>query len=166
MTDVRAWARVDADKGSDREDPNVTEHLALLRRHMNAENAHDLAATLATLTRDCVFTDTALGRTFHGHDGAAAYYRMWWHAFEVEVSGEDLHWTSTGLAVAETRFRGRQIGSFLGVPSTGRQIDVPFVIIVGFRDGLMNGERFYWNLATLLTQVGTDRIPTGRSGDV
>jgi hypothetical protein len=40
------------------------------------------------------------------------------------------------------------------------------VIVVGFRDGLLNGERFYWNLATLLTQIGTDRIPTGRRGDV
>jgi SnoaL-like domain len=73
---------------------------------MGAENAHDLAGTLATLTADGVFTDTALGRTFHGHDGAAAYYRMWWDAFEVEVSPEDLHWTTAGLAVAEARFRG------------------------------------------------------------
>ena len=143
----------------------MAEHLALLRRHMDAENAHDLPGTLATLTADCVFTDTTLGRSFHGHDGAADYYRMWWDAFDVEVSREELHWTTAGLAVAEARFRGRQIGAFLGVPSTGRRIDVPFVIVVGFRDGLMDGERFYWNLATLLTQLGTDRIPTGRNDD-
>jgi steroid delta-isomerase-like uncharacterized protein len=159
-------ASVDETRDPTGEDTNMTEHLALLRRHMDAENAHDLAETLATLTSDCVFTDTSLGRTFHGHDGAATYYRMWWDAFEVEVSPEDLHWTTAGLAVAETRFRGRQIGAFLGVPSTGRQIDVPFVIVVGFRDGLMNGERFYWSPATLLTQIGTDRIPTQRSSDV
>jgi steroid delta-isomerase-like uncharacterized protein len=144
----------------------MSDHLALLRRHMAAENAHDLAGTLATLTADCVFTDTALGRTFHGHDGAAAYYRMWWEAFDVEVTPEDLHWTTNDLAVAETRFRGWQSGTFLGIPSAGRRIDVPFVIVVGFRDSLMNGERFYWNLATLLAQIGTDRIPTGLSDDV
>jgi steroid delta-isomerase-like uncharacterized protein len=144
----------------------MSDHLTLLRRHMGAENAHDLAGTLATLTADCVFTDMALGRTFDGHDGAATYYRMWWDAFDVEVSPETLHWTTTGPAVAETRFRGRHTGTFLGVPPTGLRIDVPFVIVVGFRDGLLDGERFYWNLATLLTQIGVDRIPTGRSGDV
>jgi steroid delta-isomerase-like uncharacterized protein len=139
----------------------VTEHLDLLRRHMSAENTHDLPRTLATLTADCVFDDTALGRTFHGHDGAAAYYRMWWDAFDVEVSPEKLHWTTTGLAVAETTFRGRQTAEFLGVPAHGRRINVPFAIIVGFRDGLMSGERFYWNQATLLTQISATPLSAG-----
>jgi steroid delta-isomerase-like uncharacterized protein len=140
----------------------MSDQLDLLRRHMTAENAHDLHGTLATLTEDCLFEDRALDRTFPGHAGAAAYYRMWWDGFDVEVSGEILYWTTDGLAIAETRFRGRHIGPFLGVAPTGRRIDVPMLIIVGFRKGLMNGERFYWNVATLLRQLGVDRVP----GDV
>jgi hypothetical protein len=89
------------------ESPAMSERLDLLRRHMTAENAHDLDGTLATLTEDCLFDDRALGQTFPDHAGAAAYYRMWWDGFDVEVSSETLHWTTDGLAVAETRFRGR-----------------------------------------------------------
>jgi hypothetical protein len=33
------------------------------------------------------------------------------------------------------------------------------LIIVGFRDGLMTGERFYWDVATVLRQLGIDRAP-------
>lgn len=54
----------------------------LLARHLEAENAHRLADTLGTLTSDCLFEDVALGRRFGGHEGAAAYYRMWWDGFE------------------------------------------------------------------------------------
>ena len=60
----------------------------LLARHLEAENAHRLADTLGTLTSDCLFEDVALGRRFGGHEGAAAYYRMWWDGFETEVSPE------------------------------------------------------------------------------
>jgi hypothetical protein len=42
----------------------------LLRRHLEAENARCMDDTLATLTEDCVFDDRALGRVFHGRDGA------------------------------------------------------------------------------------------------
>ena len=38
------------------------EYLQLLRRHMEAENAHWMKETLATLTEDCLFEDMALGR--------------------------------------------------------------------------------------------------------
>lgn len=138
---------------------NQTDRLELLRRHLAAENAHDLAGTLATLSQDCVFHDTTLGRVYQGRDGAAAYYRLWWHAFDVQVSSEELHWTTGGGAIAETRFRGRHVGEFLGVPATGRQVEVPIAIFVDFRDGLMGGERFSWDRATLLDQLVADRLP-------
>jgi hypothetical protein len=44
-------------------DPNLAE---LARRHLVAENAHDLEATLATLHPDCRFDDLATGQTWHG----------------------------------------------------------------------------------------------------
>ena len=65
--------------------------LQVLDRHLAAENAHDLAGTLATLTADCEFVDAALGMRWSGHDGAAAQYTMWWNAFDLRVIGERLH---------------------------------------------------------------------------
>jgi hypothetical protein len=46
----------------------------LLRTHMQAENAHRMQETLATLTPDCLFEDLALGQVFRGHAGAREYY--------------------------------------------------------------------------------------------
>lgn len=126
--------------------------LELLGRHLEAENAHRLAETLATLSPDCTFDDIALGQTFHGHDGAAVYYSMWWNAFDTVVTPERLH-LAGDTAVAETTWQGAHTGEFLGIAPTGRHIDVPVIIVVELRNGLMAGERFYWDRARLFDQL-------------
>jgi predicted ester cyclase len=79
-------------------------------------------------------------------------------AFELVVHGERLHWTADGAAVAEARYRGTHTGPFLGIPPTGRSIDLPIAVVVTFEDGLMAGERFYYDLATLLRQLGVESL--------
>ena len=128
--------------------------LALLDRHLRAENARSLDETLATLTPDCVFEDLAMGRTYEGHEGAAEYYRIWWEAFAPTVTAERLHWMQEGGAVAETRWRGYHHGKFLAIDPTGREIDVPVAIFVTFGEGdLVAGERFYYDLSTIRRQL-------------
>jgi steroid delta-isomerase-like uncharacterized protein len=127
---------------------------ALLGRHLEAENARRLEETLATLTNDCVFEDMALARVFRGRAGAGECYRMWWDAFEIAVHGEQLHWTEQGTAVAEARYRDTHVGEFLGIAPTGRPIDFPIAVFISFKGGLMSGERFYYDLATLFRQLG------------
>jgi len=56
----------------------LTKHKQIVGRHIAAENAHELGATLATLHPQCVFEDIPLARAFHGHAGAEQYYRLWW----------------------------------------------------------------------------------------
>jgi steroid delta-isomerase-like uncharacterized protein len=126
----------------------------LLGRHLEAENARRMDDTLATLTEDCVFDDRALGRVFLGRDGARDYYRIWWDAFAPTVTPEQLYWRDDGGIVAETRFRGVHSGPYLGIEPTGREIDVPVVILAHFADGLMAGERFYYDVATIGRQLG------------
>lgn len=129
-------------------------------RHLAAENAHRLEETLATLTEDCVFEDVALQKTFHGHAGAAEYYRLWWSAFaiKVQLQGGTRHWIGDDLFVSETSYAGTHVGEFLGIAATGRPIQFRFVVFVTFRDGLLAGERFYYDLATLARQIGVERF--------
>jgi steroid delta-isomerase-like uncharacterized protein len=138
---------------------------ALLRRHLEAENAHDLAGTLATLHADCRFDDFATGQSWKGHAGAAAHYRQWWTTFDVVVKrGADqrAHWTGDDCYVAEATWHGRHVGRFLDIGPAGRPIVQPFVVMVSFRDGLMASERFHYDLASLLRQIGADPIPALR----
>ena len=129
----------------------------LLDRHLSAENAHDLAGTLATLTEDCVFVDHALGMQWSGRDGAAAHYTMWWSAFDTEVVGERLHMAEAS-AVAETTWKGTHVGEFMGISPTGTSVELTVAVVVEFRDGRMSGERFYWDVAGLARQLGVNTI--------
>lgn len=126
---------------------------AVLQRHVAAETAFDMEATLATLTADCVFEDVPTGCVFHGHEGVRAYYREWWDAFGNVPSGSRRYVPSGDCLIVETRFVGRHKGAFQGIAPTGRPIDLPVAIFVSFRDGLMSGERFYYDRATLLAQL-------------
>lgn len=134
----------------------------LVRRHLTAENAHDLDGTLATLHEQCVFRDHATGQAWKGKSGAADHYRHWWRAFDLTVTrgeGQGAWWGGDDTYVAQATWRGRHIGEFLGVAPTGTSIVHPFVVFVTFRDGLMAGEEFFYDLASLLKQLGSDRLP-------
>ena len=136
---------------------STEEMLHVLDRHLAAENAHDLAGVLATLVDDCEFVDTALGMQWSGHHGAAEHYRMWWNAFDLQVIGQRLH-LAPGSAVAETTWRGTHVGAFAGVAPTRRAVELSVAVVVDFRDGLMAGERFYWDAAGLARLLGVDAL--------
>ena len=133
--------------------------LRLLDRHLSAENAHDLSGTLSTLVPDCEFVDETLGIRWSGHDGAAAHYTMWWNAFDLEVTGERLHLAGES-AVAETTWRGTHVGQFADVAATGSEVEFSVAVVITFRDGLMAGERFYWDAAGLARQLGVESLQT------
>ena len=41
-----------------------------------------------------------------------------------------------------------------GVKPTGRKVTLPFVVVVGFKDGKIAFEHIYWDQASLLVQIG------------
>jgi len=138
----------------------------LIFRHLAAENAHDLEGTLATLHPECVFEDHATGQTWHGHEGAAAHYRQWWRVFDVRVvrkESQSAYWATADTFIAEATWEGCHIGDFLGIAPTNASIRQPFVVFVDIKDGLMAGEKFYYDLSSLVAQIGRDCLPQVRS---
>lgn len=129
------------------------QHRDLLKRHLEAENAHKLDETLATLSEDCIFEDKALGKIFHGHLGAAEYYQAWWNAFEMTVHTEYRYYPEPELVIVETHFKGKHISDFFGLKATNREIDIPIAVFISLKNGLMTGERFYWDRSTLFSQL-------------
>jgi carboxymethylenebutenolidase len=41
-----------------------------------------------------------------------------------------------------------------GIPPTGKRVELPHVVVMGFENGKVAHERFYWDQASLLVQVG------------
>ena len=51
-----------------------------------------------------------------------------------------------------------------GVPATGRKVEFGLVIIIQFENGKVASERFYWDQATVLTQLGVLDSPLAAAG--
>jgi len=41
-----------------------------------------------------------------------------------------------------------------GIAATGRRVEIPFVAVIGFRDGKVESEHIYWDQASVLAQIG------------
>ncbi|NDH61552.1 MAG: hypothetical protein EBY18_07820 [Alphaproteobacteria bacterium] len=112
---------------------------ALVRRHVDAENAQNLEATLATLHPQRRFEDHATGQVWHGRDGAAAHYRQWWTTFDVTVKrdpGQIAAWTGGDGYLGEATWRGHHVGPLLGIAPTGRPPELPQARNTAFRSPL------------------------------
>ena len=132
-------------------DPPYT---AVLHEHLAAESVFDMDATLATLTEDCLFEDVATGDVYRGRQAVRAYYREWWSAFGIVPEDIRSYIVSENFLIVETRFVGTHRGSYRGTAATGKPLNLPVAIFISLRHGLMSGERFYYDRATLLAQIG------------
>jgi predicted ester cyclase len=132
------------------------EMLSVYRRHRTAEDAHDFPTVLETLTSNCFLEHVTLGLRSEGRDDATRAYEEWFRAFP------DLGPIPDGMAfgddvlVAYGQLRGTMTGAWLGLEPTGRSFAVPLVNIVPFKDGLMHGERIFYDAAMFSEQVGLD----------
>lgn len=131
------------------DDRDADRNLDVLKRHLAAENEHDMSGTLATLHPECVFEDRMTGNVYDGREGAKQYYETWWQALDLTVVSERRHMINDGNIVSEARYQGVHRGSLFGEAPTGATIDFPIVTFLTFREGLLAGERFYYDLGGL-----------------
>jgi|SRR5437867_2500157 len=129
-------------------------YTAILHQHLAAETVFDMEGTLATLTEDCVFEDVPTGEVYRGLESVRAYYHEWWTAFAIVPQDIRSYIVSESFLIVETRFVGAHRGGYRGTAPTGRPLNLPVAIFINLRDGLMSGERFYYDRATLLAQTG------------
>jgi steroid delta-isomerase-like uncharacterized protein len=126
----------------------------ILHQHLAAETVFDMEGTLATLTEDCVFEDMPTSEVYRGRESVRAYYHEWWTAFGIVPQDIRSYIASESFLIVETRFVGTHRGSYRGATPTGKPLNLPVAIFISLRDGLMSGERFYYDRATLLAQIG------------
>jgi carboxymethylenebutenolidase len=49
-----------------------------------------------------------------------------------------------------------------GVPSTGRHVEIPHVVVMKFKNNKISHEHIYWDQASVLVQIGllkSEKIP-------
>jgi steroid delta-isomerase-like uncharacterized protein len=134
------------------------EVLDIIDRHFAAENAHDVAATLATYTDDIVWDDvTHPDAPFHGKEEVGSVYSSIIDAIPDVVltsvkrfSGDDGR-----FVVDESILTGHVQGVWAGVSGGGAPVEVRILHVFELRDGLINYENAWFDAANVQRQIET-----------
>jgi len=133
------------------------EMLRLFEAHREAEAARDIDAILETFVTDCFLETMPLGLRSDGREAVRAACELQFFTAFPDLAPEDegIAFNDDVIVVWGT-LRGTSRGDWLGIPPGGGTFAVPFANVVPFSQGLMAGERIYFDLATLCEQA---RLP-------
>lgn len=117
-------------------------------------SSHDMDGVTALFTDDCTYEDVTLGVVNHGKEELRQFGSGFLAAMpDVEfrlnskVAGQDraaLEWTMTGT----------QTGPLGDLPATGKSCTVRGSSVLELRNGLFSRCSDYWDMMTLLKQLG------------
>jgi predicted ester cyclase len=127
----------------------------LLHAYADAKNEHDVDRFVEMRHEECFDEALPLGVRIEGRDAVREHFTAFFAAipdysaeFDGEAFGDD-------VAVVWGRWRGTTNGPFMGIDvEAGRPIEVPVVFVCTFRDGLLVGDSYYFDAATLADQAG------------
>ena len=134
---------------------------AVFDAHVAAEFATpDLDVTMATMTDAPVLTHVPVLTGGNGREAVRSFYGKYfigrWPA--------DTRMVRLSRTVGQDRVIDELVVSFThdvempallpGIKPTGRKVELPHVVVVGFSDGKIAFERIYWDQASLLAQIG------------
>jgi steroid delta-isomerase-like uncharacterized protein len=130
------------------------DHPATLRRMYDLINAHDIDAFGELLADDFVEHEE-LPAGGPNRDGVKSFFRMQIAAFpDLAMIVEDVV-DGGDKVVARGRFTGTHRGEFMGMPPTGRGVDVPLVDIMRFADdGLVHEHWGVFDAMGMMQQLG------------
>lgn len=138
-----------------------TEMLDMWALHNKYEfGDRDVDGTMSTMTKEPY---NVCMPTRRGGNGGAAVRAFYSKDF-VTINPPDIMATVVSTTVGETQVVEENVCSFThtvempwilpGVPPTGKKVSIPLVVIVGFKDKLVNSEHIYWDGACVMHQVG------------
>ncbi len=131
------------------------EILALLARRMDAWRRLDVDALVADYAPDAVVESPLAGGTTRGLDEIRQVFRTYFVAFpDLTAKQEDVLVDDPRAAVMAT-FSGTDRGGFMGMPATGRHVEIPVVFLYEFTDGKIARDRRVYDFTGVLIQVGT-----------
>ncbi len=141
----------------------ATRREELIRKHVEAENAADYETALATFQHPR-YEYVATDEVYDGAEAVMAHWRELDRAFpDQQIEIVKLHAADDALLM-EAITRGTHTGSFRGLPPTGRRFEQQFLAIFVFEGDALVCERVYYDVATVLQQLGIARDTTSLTG--
>ena len=140
---------------------------AVVREHMDSENRLDFEATIATF-RHPRYELCPLGEIHDGEEAVRRYYRETRAAFPDQRNRIEALYSHEGAVIVEFVLQGTHLGSYRGLPATGRAFSCPMAAFFLFEPGSRDiaCERVYFDSATILRQLGIAHDPLTWKGRV
>ena len=135
------------------------DRIAAVRRLYDQINAGDIGGFSEGLAEDFVEHEVTPGLA-PTKEGVKQFFRMQLAAFpDLRMTAEDV-FASGDKAVARVRFTGTQRGEFMGMPASGKKVDVSLIDVFLFGgDGLVHEHWGVIDALLMMQQVGA--IPEG-----
>lgn len=135
------------------------DHEATLRRMYELISAGDVEGFGEVLSDDFVEHEETPGLA-PTKDGVKTFFRMYIAAFpDLRLAAEDIL-SSGDKVVARSRATGTHQGEFMGMPATGKSIDVQLIDIIRFGDdGLAHEHWGVFDALAMMQQLGV--VPEG-----
>jgi steroid delta-isomerase-like uncharacterized protein len=124
---------------------------AIVNQHADAENRHDVEATIATFDRPRYEVN---GQPSEGAEAVRELLQGLMDGFpDFHIDMGKLRHADDAV-FGEGLIMGSHDGEFAGIPPTGRRVEFPVVAIFEFDGDRLLCEKAYFDMATVLTQIG------------
>ncbi len=137
--------------------------VAVVNEHMRLENAHDFPGCIGAFAR-ARYEVVASDETYDGADGVHGFLAENLAAFPDFVYVPSRVSPTTDAVLVEGRFTGTHLGTWRGLPATGRRVDFPMCLIFEFEGDSMVNEKLYFDLGAPLRQLGVADDPNSLRG--
>jgi steroid delta-isomerase-like uncharacterized protein len=134
--------------------------MAIVEQHIRLENEHNLEGVLSTFGQSARYDDEPWGEHYTGRDGVHQFYDQLMRALpDLEILVQRRHVTDDAILL-EVTIRGTHLGSWRGLPATGRRLEFPLCGVYTFdADDRLAGEKIYYDRGTVLRQLGVFHEP-------
>jgi steroid delta-isomerase-like uncharacterized protein len=138
---------------------------AIVQEHMDAENRKDVASAVNAFAEPRYEVVTT-GEVFDGGSAVSGFLTETMEAFpDFTFHTHKLH-DAPDAIIAEVTFAGTHLGSWRGLPATGKPVSYRMCNIFEFDGDALVCERLYFDILTVLQQVGIADDPTSLRGKI
>jgi steroid delta-isomerase-like uncharacterized protein len=117
-------------------------------------NRRDVEGVVAYYDDEIVWNNVALEEVYWGKAAVAEFLTGLFRALpDLEFSVQETI-VRGGHVAEQWTIRGTHLGTFMGIPPTGRQVEVHGVSLLVVRDGKFLRDDFYFDSAGMLRQAG------------
>lgn len=126
---------------------------AIVREHMESENRHEFDVTMATFSHPR-YEIIPTGDVYDGEAEVARYFAETRAAFPDQRNELIALYHSDDAVIVEFTLLGTHLGSLRGLPPTGKAFTCRTLAIFAFEADRIVCERVYFDVATILRQLG------------